>query len=165
MKSNKIFTILALSALFLVQACKEDEGDIGEPYSKVEGLTANDWVFEQAFVIDEFNPSGPQRDITPFYSQGEPLRLSFGSDGTFSVIPGSGKNVFPDNGTWQFFPDENAPTEIRVTDGSGVTRMRLAGPTRITDQQLRIRFVTKICEFEGETKPVVGYRFVFNRAN
>ncbi len=165
MKSKIFFTILAISTLFLIQACKEDEGEIGEPFSKTEGLTVNDWVFEQAFVIDAYNPSGPEKDVSPFYQQGEPLRLSFGADGTFTVIPGSGKNVFPDNGTWSFYPDDDAPTEIRVEDESGVTSLLLAGPTRITDQQLRIRFNTKSCEFEGEIKPVIGYRFVFNRAN
>lgn len=165
MKTYKVIIFLAVYPLLLLQGCKEDEGEIGAPFSKVEGLTASDWVFEQAFVIDEFNPSGPQKDISFFYQQGEPLRLSFGLDGSFTVIPGSGKNVFPGDGTWSFFPSDEAPTEIRVDDGSGVTRMLLAGPTRIVEQQLRIRFVTKSCTFDGETKPVVGYRFVFNRAN
>ena len=165
MKTHKVIIFFAILPMILLQSCKEDEGEIGAPFSKVEGLTATEWVFEQAFVIDESNPSGPQKDISTFYQQGEPLRISFGEDGSFSVIPGSGKNVFPDNGTWSFFPSDEAPTEIRVDDGTGVTRMLLAGPTRIVEQQLRIRFVTKTCEIDGETKPAVGYRFVFNRAN
>jgi hypothetical protein len=91
--------------------------------------------------------------------------LSFDSDFTFSSIAGSGKNVFPESGTWSFFPSEEAPTEIRIDDGGNITRMLLAGPTRISDQQLKIRFVTKTCSVDGEVKPAVGYRFVFNRAN
>jgi hypothetical protein len=161
------FFWLALAGIVLGTAgCKDDEVPIGEPFSKIEGLTATAWVFESAAIIDESNPAGPSRDISEFYQGGEPLRLKFNRDGTFESFVGNGKNVFPANGTWVFHPDNAAPREIRVTHNGNVTRMLLAGPTRISDAQLRIRFVTKECvEADKTVKPAVGYRFVFNRDN
>jgi hypothetical protein len=165
MKNTRILLILSIAMTLQITGCQDDEVPIGDPFSKVEGLTANDWVFESAAIIDETNPSAPQKDITDFYTQGDLLNLRFGADGSFTSIPGSGKNVFPANGTWAFYPNNETPTQIRVTSNGAVTNMLLAGPTRISDAQLKIRFVTKECTVDGVTKPAVGYRFVFNRAN
>ncbi len=165
MKNIRIILLLALATALQITGCKDDEVPIGDPFSKIEGLVANDWVFESAAIIDETNPAAPQKDITDFYTQGDPLNLRFGADGSFVSIAGSGKNVFPAAGTWVFFPNNETPTQIRVTSNGVVTNMLLAGPTRINDAQLKIRFVIKECTVDGVTKPAVGYRFVFNRAN
>lgn len=156
---------MVLGVIF--QACKpEIEGELGTPFDKAEGLSATPWVFTSAAVIDEFNPSRPRKDITSFYTAGEQLlTLNFNADGTFTAVSGSGKNPFPEAGTWSFDNNET-PRELLLESGGVITQARLSAPTRVVDQVLEIEFVQRQCVDEtGQEKPVLSYAFTFNRQN
>lgn len=150
--------------VMIMPACKETIPDIGEPFSKVAGLTANDWVIAEVYLIDEGNLARPERNITKYFTEtGNPLSISFHSDGSFEVVPGDGLNFFPDSGTWSF-DDNEAPTKIILVSEDGqITEAPLGGPTRISESQLKINFVKEYCFKDGKEEPALGYRLVFNR--
>lgn len=158
---NRLSFILIL---VVTLACnKDDIPPIGEPFNKVEGLTATGWIVQEAYLVDESNPAKPEREISQFYTTGERLEVKFNADGTFEVTPGAGLNFFPETGTWSF-DNNNTPTEIILTDENMVeTIAPLGGPTRISDPQLKINFIKRYCDDDGEQKAVLGYRLVFNR--
>lgn len=158
---NRILFLLVLIASL---SCKKDDiPPIGEPFDKVEGLTAAGWVVSEAYLVDESNPAKPERDISEFYTTGDRLEVNFGSDGSFEVTPGSGLNFFPESGTWAF-DNNSTPTQIILTDENMVeTVAPLGGPTRISDPQLKINFTKRFCDDSGEQKAALGYRLVFNR--
>lgn len=165
MKVQKLYTMLCLAGLLIAaSSCKENIPEIGEPFSKVEGLTANEWVISEVFLIDESNPARPERNISKFYTEGgNPLAVSFRTDRSFEVTPGDGLNFFPASGTWSFDNDET-PTKIIMTAPDGeITEAPLGGPTRISDANLKINFVKKSCFKDGKEEPALGYRLVFNR--
>jgi len=165
MKINKLYSFLCFTMLLVaLVGCKDDETEIGEPFSKSEGLTAKDWVIAEAFLVDESNPAKPERNISSFYTNGDNLlAISFNADGSFEVSPGDGLNFFPNSGTWSF-DNNDAPKEIILVSSDGETTVApLGGPTRISDQQLKINFVKRSCLKDGEDKPALGYRLVFNR--
>lgn len=153
-----------LLILVLAASCnKDDIPPIGEPFDKVEGLTATEWIISEAYLVDESNPAKPERNISDFYTTGDRLEINFNGDGTFEVTPGAGLNFFPESGTWAF-DNNNAPTEIILTDQNMVqTVAPLGGPTRISDPQLKINFAKRFCDEDGEQKAALGYRLVFNR--
>lgn len=156
---NKIF-LLSLCLLAL-SGCKEDETEIGEPYSKVEGLTATDWVMNEVFLVDEGNPAKPERNISGQVITADPLLLSFHTDGSFTAD--AVNSFFPVDGTWSF-DDQNAPKKIILVSPDGtMTDAPLGGPTRISDSQLKINFVKKSCPDGADEKAALGYRLVFNR--
>lgn len=165
MKINKIYSFLCVAMLAIaLVGCKDDEPEIGEPFSKSKGLTAKAWVISEVFLVDESNPAKPERNISSFYTNEDNLlAISFNADGSFEVAPGEGLNFFPDAGTWSFDNNE-APREIILVSTNGETTVApLGGPTRISDQQLKINFVKRSCVGDGEDKPALGYRLVFNR--
>ncbi len=151
-----IFCLLALSA------CKDDETPIGEPFDKVQGLTASDWAISEVFLVDEGNPAKPERNISDqVIDASTPLELSFSADGSFTAS--TENSFFPLNGTWSF-DDQNAPTKIVLVAPDGTaTTAPLGGPTRISDTQLKINFVKRSCPDGANEKAVLGYRLVFNR--
>ena len=165
MKINKLLSFLCFTMLLVaVVGCKDDEAEIGEPFSKSEGLTAKDWVISEVFLVDESNPAKPERNISPFYTSGENLlAISFNADGSFKVTAGDGLNFFPAAGTWSFDNNDAPKQIILVSTGGETTIAPLGGPTRISDQQLKINFVKRSCPKDGEDKPALGYRLVFNR--
>src|SRR5690554_5260803 len=152
MKINKLYSFLCFTMLLVaLVGCKDDETEIGEPFSKSEGLTAKDWVIAEAFLVDESNPAKPERNISSFYTNGDNLlAISFNADGSFEVSPGDGLNFFPNSGTWSF-DNNDAPKEIILVSSDGETTVApLGGPTRISDQQLKINFVKRSCLKDGE---------------
>lgn len=161
---NYRFLLLVSLVAISITSCKEDDDtEIGDPFSKIEGLTATDWIVAEVFLVDESNPAKPERDISNYYtSTANRLEMSYNIDGTFVVTAGDGLNFFPSSGSWMFDNDQ-APTAIILTSDEGVTEMPLAGPTRISDAQLKIQFVKEYCQVEGVSKGKLGYRLVFNR--
>ncbi len=165
MKNTRII-FLTLSATFLMlnQGCEEDDREVGTPFSKSEGLTATPWVVAETYLVDESNPSKPERNLTAQFTEGgNPLEINFDANGSFSVTPGVGLSFFPLSGTWSF-DDSDAPRQLILLSTEGVTTIApLGGPTRIVDQQLKINFAKRFCDDDGEQKAVLGYRLVFNR--
>lgn len=163
MKKRKYFILFYVLLTIGMVGCKEDDVEIGEPFSQVEGLTATEWVVEQVFLIDESNPARPERDVSKYYITSENrMMMSYSPDYTFEVTAGEGLNFFPPSGTWMF--DSNgAPTKIILTSQEGVMDAPLDGPTRAQDNQLKIQIVSEYCQVDGQSKPTLGYRLVFNR--
>ncbi|MCA1762736.1 MAG: DUF5004 domain-containing protein [Flavobacteriales bacterium] len=163
MKTSKYFILTFIIAFAF--GCKDDDiPPIGEPFDKGEGLTATDWLVAEAYLVDQSNPANPERDISGFYTESDnQLELSFNIDGTFEVVPGDGLNFFPESGTWSF-DDPDYPRNLLLVSEEGATTVApLGGPTRISDQQLKIIFTKRTCTEEGVEKPILGYRLVFNR--
>lgn len=162
MKIKSIYSILYLAVLVVtLSGCKEDEAEIGTPYSKVEGITATDWVMNEVFLVDEGNPAKPERNITEQVITADPLVLSFNTDGSFSADVEN--SFFPLSGTWSF-DNDNAPKKIILVAPDGTpTDAPLGGPTRISDSQLKINFVKRSCPDGADEKSALGYRLVFNR--
>jgi hypothetical protein len=157
----KLIYALLIGALIL-QGCKDDEPEIGEPFDKTEGLTATAWVISEVYLVDEGNPAKPEREISSFYTEsGNLLEIRFDADGTFETIPGDGVNFFPESGNWSF-NNPNTPSSITFTSGDVVFESPLGGPTRISDSELRLN-VPRFCFIDGEDKAVLGYRMVFVR--
>ncbi len=74
MKINKLYLPFCLMMAFVAfHSCKEDEPEIGEPFSKVEGLTATDWIISEVYLVDETNPAKPERNISSFYTSTDNL--------------------------------------------------------------------------------------------
>ncbi len=163
MNAKSLFLIGILASAGLVSCNDDDIPLIGEPFSKSEGLTATPWVIDEVYLVDEGNPAKPERNISTFYTSGtQKLEVKFNTDGTFQVTPGDGLNFFPSEGTWAF-DDNEAPRNIILTSPGNVVTAPLGGPTRINDSQLKINFAKRSCDDDGELKPVLGYRLVFNR--
>jgi hypothetical protein len=157
---NIIWSFLLIVLVF--QGCKEDEPEIGEPFGKAEGLVATSWVVSQVFLVDEGNPSKPERDISQFYTSGTNLlEINFDADGSFSTADGDGVNFFPQSGTWSF-NDDFAPSSIILISEDQTINSPLGGPTRISDSELKMN-VQRFCSIDGEDQPVLGYRLVFLR--
>lgn len=164
MNRTRSFCIwLGCVAVVLLQACKDDDREIGDPWNHIEGLTANEWILTDVDIIDEGNPSRPRRSLSQFFVEGNNiLSLKFEPDGSFTSVPGDGGQVFPLSGTWSFDRDE-APRFINIVEGNGNLVANLGSPVRIIDPQLRLELVKKSCIVDGEVRPALGYRFTFNR--
>ncbi len=160
---NRIIS-LGFAVIALTACTEDDDKPIGDPFSKSEGLTATNWIIEEVYLVDEGNPSKPERNISNFYTSTDArLQMDFNADGTFTVIPGDGLNFFPASGTWAF-DDDFAPRQIILTDTEGVeTVAPLGGSTRISDSQLKLNFAKRSCDSDEGLKAALGYRLVFNR--
>lgn len=166
MKKQTLFLGAALIfAALSLQSCNDDDRVIGEPWSHIEGLTSTGWILSEVSIIDEANPSRPTRSLSKFFTTGDDLMtLNFSSDGDFVSVPGQGGQVFPLSGTWSFDLDE-APRRINMLSDGEVFVANLGAPVRPVDQRLLLELVTRTCTVNGEEKPVIGYRFVFDRQN
>lgn len=161
---KKIFIITA--ALFTAiawQGCQEDDLEIGDPASSIEGLTKSPWRLTDAYLVDEGSPSRDEKSVAQFFTATQNrLQLFFNDDGTFNVLPGEGLNPFPLAGTWAFDLNE-APSKILLTSDGVTTEAPLGAPVRPVDRELQINFIKRYCTVDGEEKPALGYRFVFER--
>lgn len=159
----KYLSVFAFLILFFTGCKDDDHGEIGDPLSKIEGLTASPYEIAEVYLVDEGNPARPERNISQYYMGGDLLAVKFNADFTFEVTPGTGLNFFPESGTWSF-DDNYAPSKIILVSSDGVTtEAPLAGPTRLVDSQLKIAFIKRYCEVDGEQKAALGYRLIFNR--
>lgn len=166
MKKSKyiILVTLLLTTVFLSRCAKTYTLD--SPPSKVEGLNG-DWKLYSVNEVDEISLSKDERDISEFYigdNSEDVLSISFNSsDKTFMITTGEiGRNYLPSSGTWSF-DDDNYPQYIYLKDDDGVvTALKLQGPTRPQDMQLKFSF-QRFCFIDGEEKEYVGYRYEFNR--
>ena len=169
MKMSKKFTnlkLMLIASVLVMSSCREDRSaDLGEPLSKIEGLVATPWVISEVYIVDGADPANTSRDFSSFYVSGESLlSLNFSEDGTFQVQPGDGLNFLPEGGTWEF-DNKEFPTRIIMDGGDESLELQLEAPTRIIEQQLKVRYDKYACELDGEIKPVYSYRLVFNREN
>jgi len=162
---TKYAVLAVLAVTVALQGCQDDDREIGEPWSHVEGITATSWILTEVDLIDEGNPSRPRRSLSRFFAGGDnPTTLNFTADGHFVSVPGDGGQVFPVDGTWAFDLNE-APRRVIFTDENGTISANLGAPVRLVDPELRLEVVKRTCLVDGEVKPALGYRFTFTRQN
>lgn len=162
MRSMRITIAIAVLALGVLAGCKEKiEGELGTPFSKVDGLNGT-WQLTAFTQTDLNNPVKETRDLTDFYTAPgvDPMVISFnGDDRTYGVEIEAGKNFFGDGGEW-FFDDENYPTFLHLDTGSDTLTFDLTTAIRTYDQSMELE-INKGC---GDSETVI-YRFEFNRIN
>ncbi len=158
-------TFAALIAAMLVSCKPEPEGELGTPFSKMEGLTATSWEIERVVIVDGADPAKTERDFSSFYLGGEnKLTAKFDADGTFDVTPGDGLNFLPLSGTWQF-NDPMYPTQIVLNPEGDTQILYLESPTRIIETRLRLRFDKHECLIDDEWAVVYSYGLIFKRVD
>ncbi|TNE78550.1 MAG: hypothetical protein EP332_14115 [Bacteroidetes bacterium] len=161
--------IMGLSlAMMSMQACRKDRPEIGEPFSKTDGL-ADSWVLTKVLQVDEANPLKESRDLSEYYGLGGSggtgtaiLEIMFdGTDRQFRMTPGQGKNFlapgFKDpltidslrlKGSWSFTNElnpsfaETAPEGIQLINAMDDTvSLLLDAPVRPYDTELGLKIV------------------------
>ena len=157
------FTSLLFSAILLTtfHSCKpETEGELGEPFDKVEGMIGT-WEL-QAFTQQDLNsPIKETRDLSDFYLDGlaTPLQITFDANRDYSVAIELGKNYFGEGGTWGF-DDDLYPSFLKLYTAIDTLQYNLGGMVRIFDQSMRIEY-----RRDCNTAPTNIYTFEFNRIN
>lgn len=168
----KIRTTLGIAGLTLalmgMQGCKKERPEIGEPYSKVDGLS-DSWVLSKVLQIDEANPLKESRDLSEYYGLSSSggtgvsvLEINFdAANRSFRMKPGQGKNFlapgFKDpltidslrlKGTWSFTNElnpsfaETAPEGVQlINDLDDTVSLMLDAPIRPFDRELGLKIV------------------------
>lgn len=153
-------------ALLLLASCKpEIKGELGESFSKIEGIAGN-WELNVFSQRDENNPIKEVRDLSEFYViPGEqPTRISFNSDDfTYAVIPGAGRNYFGTGGTWRF-DDNAAPAYIFLEGETDTLQLKLGSMPRTYNQFLKLELPRFCTDASGNRTPTVTYIFTIQRA-
>lgn len=167
MMKVKFIALFGLMISFLLfSQCNKKTYTLEPAASKVEGLNGN-WELSDVVQVDELSLAKDERSITQFYisdTSTSVLKVSFSStDRTFEITLGAmGRNYLPVSGTWTF-DDDNYPSYIYLKDSNGaITTLKLQGPTRPQDQELKFSF-QRSCILDGEMTEYVGYRYEFNR--
>jgi hypothetical protein len=165
-KTRYISLIIVVLATALLSQCKKETYTLGPPPSKIAGLNG-DWKLYSVVQVDELSLAKGERNISEFYidpDSTDVMQVNFNSDNfTFFISLGSiGRNYLPASGTWSF-DNNDYPQYIYLEDEAGIiTTLKLQGPTRPVDTQLKFSF-QRSCIIDGEVKEYVGYRYEFNR--
>lgn len=160
MKTHISIALVALLALGLGSCKPQPEGELGEPFDKIAGLTGT-WELSSFTQQDLNNPIQETRDLSYLYLDGapSPLQVVFNSDGTYSVDITQGRNYFGEGGDWSF-DDLDVPTFLLLETGTESLTFNMASMVRSFDQTMQIE-IRKGCS-DVET---VIYAFVFNRVS
>ena len=154
---------IAVIALGLAACKPEPEGELGTPFSKMEGLVATAWEIEQVVIVDGADPARTERDFSEFYLGGEQLMtLRFHADGQFEITPGDGLNFLPESGVWEFDQPQH-PTQILLNPEGDTQVLHLETPTRIIESRLRVRFDKHECFLDDNWTAVYSYGLIFKR--
>jgi len=160
--------VVLLAIAIALMGCREiRDAELGEPFSKVEGLTETKWEITAVSIVDGADPAQASRDFGEFYLNGDSkLTLDFTDEGTFTVQTGDGLNFLPSDGIWTF-DDPDFPTKIILNHDTDPQELQLEAPTRKVDQELKVRYDKYFCVLEeGEPEvPVYSYRLIFQRVN
>ena len=161
------FGLLLITFILVFASCKPElEGELGEPFDKVQGM-AGTWELSTFLQKDLNNPIKEERDLSDQFINGidEPLQITFdGSDKSFSVELTNGKNFLGEEGTWSFDNNEY-PTALLLETGTDLTQFELGSVVRPFDNVLSIQLDKSCIDTEGETTETVVYIFNFNRIN
>ncbi|MFM9986223.1 MAG: DUF5004 domain-containing protein [Flavobacteriales bacterium] len=155
---------LLLVASWTLFTCKpQPKGELGETFDKVKGMTGT-WEINTFSQLDLNNPVQEERDLSEFYVvAGEtPLTITFNSDFTYAVVPGSGKNYFGTSGAWRFDNNE-APTNLYLENATDTLQFDLGAVVREFDSELNIELPRYCEDAEGNRQNTVIYKFKFNR--
>lgn len=165
MKKNHIILTVLLIAIGFVACKKTIEGELGEPFDKVKGLSGT-WELAKFEQQDLNNPIQETRDLSSFYIDGQvtPLQITFGSDRSYDVALEMGKNYFGTEGTWSF-DDEDYPSFLILDTGADTLEYNLGAVVREFDNTLQIDYLRGCEDSNGNFTETVVYKFIFNRIN
>ena len=155
------FALLLVSASLFFSGCKPTtEGEIGDPFDKVQGMMGT-WELSSFTQQDLNSPVKETRDLSAFYIDGvsTPIQLTFQEDRTYNVAIETGKNYFGEGGTWGF-DDDLYPTFLELYSPADTLSYNLGGMVREFDQSMRIEY-RREC---GNAATNI-YTFEFNRIN
>jgi len=148
-------------------SCKpEIKGELGEPFSKVDGINGS-WQLTTFSQRDENNPIKEVRDLSEYYiiDGQESTKLTFNSsDFTYSVEPGPGRNFFGTEGTWRFDNNE-APAYVFLEMPTDTLQLTLGSMPRSIDTQLNLELPRYCVDANSNAVPTVTYIFNIQRAN
>jgi hypothetical protein len=161
---KKVILFLTISmGIFFFSCEKIEEKEIGEPQSKLDGLSGS-WIINSVIQIDERNLPVRSRDISSYYiSTNNKIAADFKSDKTFTMQAGDGINYLgTGSGTWNFDNDEFPAYLFLNYNGQNQLKLLLGGPTRIIDNELKLLY-TSSCDTDTSSVPRVSYKYVFTR--
>ncbi|MEO0404290.1 MAG: DUF5004 domain-containing protein [Bacteroidota bacterium] len=160
-------SILILGLALIVSSCKpEVEGELGEPFDKVAGMSGT-WEISAFLQKDLNNPIKEERDLSQVYVNGvdQPLRLTFdAATRTYSVDITTGRNFFGTDGTWSFDNDQ-FPSSLLLDNGVETLEFGLGSVVRPFDNALSIELDKACISSGGDVTETVVYIFNFNRIN
>lgn len=158
-------TILFLAVGAALITCKPKlEGELGEAFSKVEGLNGT-WQITEFSQRDENNPIKEVRDLSSFYIQDgiESTTITFNSSNmTYTAVPGPGKNYIGTEGSWHLDNNE-APTELIFENVTDTLSMLLGSMPRVFDTQLDLELPRFCIDASGVKTETVTYIFQISR--
>jgi hypothetical protein len=158
---NWAFFLLLGTGICFLGSCKpETNGDIGDPFDKVQGMVGT-WELSSFTQQDLNSPVKEVRDLSAFFIDGivTPIQLTFGEDRSYGVAIETGKNYFGPGGTWGF-DDDLYPTFLQLYTATDTLSYNLGGMVREFDQTMRIEY-----RRECEATETNIYTFEFNRIN
>lgn len=166
MKNSQLTSILIISSLLLISACKKEIKPIGEPLSHVNGIV-DSWKLVSVNQVDELNDKSSNFiDVSSIIMGSVPATLTFNADKTFSLNAGTMRNFLPTTGTYAF-DDDRFPSKLILTDSGGDTVLDMLSPVReIVDPMLEVKYVRPIngcADLEGK-RGAVGYEYYFERS-
>ncbi len=160
-----IFTILVIALV----ACEPVEyGELGDPFSKIEGIEGS-WIATEIIQVDEtaLAQGGlyTEMDLTNLFNFSN-YTITFHVDAnnapsTFTVASGGAPSFIDTTGTWTFDNNE-LPAEVLYTHPDSLlftSKMRLIAPPRELSP-LRMKFQ----RFSGG-KLIVSYQYTLEKLN
>ncbi|MFM1931007.1 MAG: hypothetical protein RL226_310 [Bacteroidota bacterium] len=163
MKTTSI-VLVAFILLSAVGCKKKIEGELGEPFDKVKGMTGT-WELISFSQTDVNNPIQEKRDLSKFYIKDgvTPLQLTFnGSDRSYETSISFGKNYFGEGGVWAF-DDEEYPSYLMLYSDTDTLQFNLGSIVREFDQTMSIELPRGCNLGTSSAQPTVIYTFEFTR--
>ncbi len=167
MKMKKyIYLVIILIATFIISCKPVQYGELGEPFSKTDGIKGT-WKVSELIQIDEtaLAQGGlyTEMNLTDLFDFSN-YTITFNVDNennpsTFSVDAGGAPSFIDTTGTWSF-DDVDYPTEVLFSLPDSIqttSELRLIAPPR-ENTSLRIKFL----RYSGG-KLIVSYQYTFDK--
>jgi len=151
--------IAYLLCLIALSACKNDNGDLGEPASKLEGIN-DSFKLVEVWQVDLQQTADNMRDVSSVMVKQNPSEITFNSqDFTYQLVTGDSPNYLNTaSGIWAF-DDNEYPSVINMqTDEGEELTLDLAATIRPSDALLQLQ-LSKVCG----AIPSIGYLYKFER--
>ena len=161
--NNKTIILIAI-CIILFGGCREDNGELAPPESKLEGINGA-WELETIQMTDELQPRSNAVDVTEYMLGSDPAWVTFNnSDFTFSLDQGDSRIFLPESGDWQF-DDDLYPTMVILDHQLGTDSTILQRTVRPSDPILSIKYIrpSEDCNRFAGLKGTTGYIYSFKR--
>ena len=162
----QLFTVFIILVLALASCEPVEYGELGEPFSKIEGI-AGTWKVTELVQVDEtaLAQGGlyTEQDLTDHFNFSN-YTITFNVDAgslpsSFDVVTGGSPSFIDTTGTWTF-DNNDFPTEVWFTHPDSIeytSKMKLIAPPR---DQSHLR--TKFQRFAGG-KLIISYQYTFEK--